>query len=735
MRREHRVSTGSENEKKQIIIMNKKSITLLALLIMLGSQLFAQFAEAQGIASLQIDDLMNRKLYPSSLSNIQWRNNNQFTWNDNNRIVQSTVKPGITDTIFSLDELNAAVEKIQQKKLKYIPAFKWENENVFRYSNDSKVFRYNMLTQNLALVNTFEPEGENSEFEPTTGRIAFTKENNLYVSENGKTTAVTNDSDKGIVNGKTVHRNEFGIDGGIFWSPKGNLLAFYRMDETMVTEYPLVNIDERVAKVEYIRYPMAGMESHHVTVGVFDPVKNLVIYLKTGEPAEQYLTNITWSPDEKYIFIAILNRDQNHMWLNKYDALTGDFVKTLFEETDNEYVEPLHGLVFLKTNPSQFIWQSRRDGFNHLYLYDVEGNLVKQVTKGLWEVTDYQGFDPKETKIFYTSTQESPLERHLYSVVMKTGKTIKYTSNKGTHTTLVSPEGKYIVDKLSSLNVGSQTTLLNEKGEKVRLIAEDVNPLKDYKLGVTSFVTLKADDGSDLYGRLILPVGFDPSKKYPTLVYVYGGPHSQLVTNTWLGGANLYFNYLASKGYIVWTLDNRGTSNRGANFEQVIHRHLGDIESRDQMVGVNYLKSLPYVDANRMGIDGWSYGGFMTLTTILRNPGVFKVATCGGPVIDWKYYEIMYGERYMDTPEQNPEGYKKACILNYVDQLQGKLLVIHGAQDNTVVWQNSLQFIQTCIQKGKQVDYFVYPQHEHNVSGPDRLHLYRKLAEYYDQNL
>jgi len=342
----------------------------------------------------------------------------------------------------------------------------------------------------------------------------------------------------------------------------------------METEYPLVNIDERIAKVENIRYPMAGMASHHVTVGVFDPVKNLVIYLKTGEPAEQYLTNITWSPDEKYIFIAVLNRDQNHMWLNKYDALTGDFIKTLFEETDNEYVEPLHGLDFLKTNPSQFIWQSRRDGFNHLYLYDTEGNLVNQVTKGSWEVTAFQGFDPKETKIFYTSTQESPLERHLYSVELKTGKTFKYTSAKGTHSTLVSPDGKMVIDRLSSLEIGSRTSLINEKAAVVRLIAEDINSLKDYNLGETKFVTLKADDGSDLYGRMILPVGFDASKKYPSLVYVYGGPHSQLVSDTWLGAANLYFNYLATKGYIVWTLDNRGTSGRGAEFGQAIHRHL-----------------------------------------------------------------------------------------------------------------------------------------------------------------
>ncbi len=710
--------------------MNKKSTsTLLGLLLILVSTLFAQQKQ------LAIDDLMNRKLYPSSLSNMQWRSNGLFTWNASNHIVQSTVKTGITDTLFSLDELNLIVEKNGQKKLKGLPAYKWDDENNFGYSNDLKVFRFNMLTKILTVVNSYDKDGENIDFEPLTGRIAFTKENNLYVSLNGNTLAVTSDTVKGIVNGKTVHRNEFGIKGGTFWSPKGNLLAFYRMDETMVTQYPLVNIDERIATVEYIRYPMAGMASHHVTVGVFDPSGNEVIFLKTGEPAEQYLTNISWSPDERYIFIAVLNRDQNHMWLNKYDALNGDFVKTLFEETNDAYVEPLEGLTFLKTDPSRFIWQSRRDGYNHLYLYDVEGNLVKQLTKGAWEVTALQGLDPKETKIFYTSTQESPLERQLYSVEVKTGKTLKYTSGKGTHTTFVSHDCKNILDKLSSLEVGSRTTLVNEKAESVRMVAEDVNPMKEYTLGATSLVTLKADDGSDLYGRLILPLGFDAAKKYPVLVYVYGGPHSQLVTNTWLGGANLYFNYLATKGYIIWTLDNRGTSNRGATFEQVIHRHLGDIESKDQMVGVDYIRSLPYVDAKRIGIDGWSYGGFMTLTLKLRNPGVFKVATCGGPVIDWKYYEIMYGERYMDTPEQNPEGYKKACLLNYVDQLDGKVLVIQGAQDNTVVWQNSLQFIQTCIKKGKQVDYFVYPQHEHNVSGTDRLHLFRKLAEYYEQNL
>jgi dipeptidyl-peptidase-4 len=488
--------------------------TLLVILIVTTSQIFAQQKQ------LAIGDLMNRKLYPSSLVNLQWRSKNLFTWNANNRIVQSVVKTGIIDTILTLEALNQVVEKNQLKTLRNMPAYHWENENTFRYTNDSKIFRFNMLTKELLMVNSYEPEGENAEFEPVTGRIAFTKENNLCVSDKGKLLAVTNDSDKGIVNGKTVHRNEFGIDGGIFWSPKGSLLAFYRMDETMVTQYPLVDINERVAKVEYIRYPMAGMASHHVTVGVFDPVKNMVIFLKTGEPAEQYLTNISWSPDEKYIFIAVLNRDQDHMWLNKYDAVTGAFVKTLFEETDKEYVEPLKGLAFLKTNPSQFIWQSRRDGFNHLYLYDIEGKLLKQITKGNWEVTANQGFDPKETKIFYTSTQESPLERHLYSVELKTGKTLKYTSEKGTHTTLVSPDSKFIIDRLSSLNVGSKYSIVNDKAETVRLISEEINPLKNYSLGETKFVILKADDGSDLFGRLTLPLGFDASKKYPLIVYV-----------------------------------------------------------------------------------------------------------------------------------------------------------------------------------------------------------------------
>ncbi|MBK7172684.1 MAG: S9 family peptidase [Bacteroidales bacterium] len=709
-----------------------KQMKFSLLVIALGTLLMPAFAQEKILAP---DDLMNRKFYPQSLVNLQWRSNEAFTWVAKNCLVQQTIANTVSDTLLSLEKLNAALTAIKLDKQKSFPSITWIDANQFRFIRTGKLIVYQFSEASAKVLNTFDPAAENSDLNPTTGNVAYTIGNNLMVSLNGSTIAVTNDADENIVNGQSVHRNEFGIDKGTFWSPKGNLLAFYRMDQTMVTDYPLVNINERIAKVENMKYPMAGMKSHHVTLGVFDPIKGVLHYIKTGEPAEQYLTNISWSPDEKYIFIAVVNRAQNHMWLNQYDAATGDFIKTLFEETDNEYVEPLHELSFLKTRPDQFIWQSRRDGWNHLYLYNINGNLVKQLTTGKWEVTQFLGWDAKESQVYFLSTEAGALDRQLYSVEMKSGKMSRLTDTEGTHTIFLSPATNHFIDRVSSLRVGTRYTFYPEKRKNERVIFEDVNPLKDYQMGETIMVTLKADDGSDLFGRLIKPAGFDAAKKYPVLIYVYGGPHSQLVTNTWLGGAGLFLNYMAQQGYIVFTLDNRGTSARGADFEQCIHRQLGKMEMSDQMKGVEYLKTLPYVDASRIGLDGWSYGGFMTLMMKLNNPGVFKVASCGGPVVDWKYYEIMYGERYMDTPEENEEGYKYANVMNYIDKLEGKLLVMHGAQDNTVVWQNSLQFIQECILKGKQVDYFVYPNHEHNVSGKDRIHMFRKLAEYYHDNL
>lgn len=567
------------------------------------------------------------------------------------------------------------------------------------------------------------------------------KDGNLYVD--GK--LVERGDGYNIVLGESVHRNEFGINGGLFWSPKQSRLAFYRMDQSMVVDYPLVNTKAREAEPMPIKYPMAGMQSHWVTVGVYDPATEKLIYLNTCRDTtvherEMYLTNIAWSPDEKYVYIAKVNREQNHMWLEQYDATTGAFVKVLFEETNPRYVEPCEPMIFTPKG-DQFLWFSMRDGYKHLYLYNADGSLVKQVTKGEYEVEEFIQFDKKGENIFVYANKDNLAGRDAYRVNLKKGTmeclTMQENGLHGTHTVALNEAGTTWVDVWSSVDVPARADLrdLKHKNPLMTFYTAET-PLKDYAMPGIKLGTLKAADGkTDLFYRLITPPNMKPGEKYPTLVYVYGGPHSQLVTDSWLAGGNLYFLRLAQQGYVVFTLDNRGTDNRGFEFESCTHRRLGEIEMADQMEGVKFLQSLPYVDKDRMGVEGWSFGGFMTITMKLAHPEVFKVGCAGGPVIDWKWYEIMYGERYMDTPQENPEGYEATSLLNKAKNLEGRLLVIQGAEDNTVVPQHSTEFIERCINNYKQVDYFAYPHHEHNVLGRERLHLYQKMFQYYEDFL
>jgi dipeptidyl-peptidase-4 len=709
-----------------------KQFLLIAALIFVSWQ--QSFAQGKMIDPGEI--MTNRKLYPTGLSNLQWRGDtDNFTWQEATLLLQGNVKNSKTDTILTLSAFNRSLTESGIAEMRRLPFAGWKNNSVISFTSGDKFLEYDFVSAQVKVVNSSDSLAENIEMAPGTSWVAYTIKNNLYISDGVQKFQVTHDENPGIVNGKSVHRNEFGIEKGIFWSPSGKLLAFYRMDESMVTEYPLVDATARVAGLNNIRYPMAGMKSHHVTVGIFNPETRETVFMKTGEPAEQYLTNIAWSPDQKSLYIAVLNRDQNHMKLNRYNAVSGDFELTLFEEINERYVEPLHPMIFLPGKPGQFIWQSQRDGFNHLYLYGTDGKLIRQLTSGNWMVNDVVGFEAGGEGIFYTSTEVSPLERHLYYLNLKNLKKLRLTAETGTHTPVLRADGKYFISRYSSRSVPAEIYLADHKSKKIRTLHTSVNPLEGFALGETSFITLKAGDGTDLYCRLIKPAGFDPARKYPVFIYVYGGPHAQLVTETWLGGANLFLNYMAQQGYVVFTLDNRGSANRGFAFESVIHRNLGKAEMEDQMTGVEYLKSLPWVDAERIGVDGWSYGGFMAISLKLSYPEVFKVASAGGPVIDWKFYEVMYGERYMDTPEQNPEGYKSASLLEKAGKLEGKLLIIHGAQDNTVVWQHSLEFLRACISAGKQVDYFVYPTHEHNVMGPDRSHLFIKIADYFNEYL
>jgi dipeptidyl-peptidase-4 len=565
--------------------------------------------------------------------------------------------------------------------------------------------------------------------------FSFVENNNVFVSVKGQVKQVTKDGSYEIVNGKSVHRDEFGITKGTFWSPKGNYLAYYRMDQSDVTDYPIIDWTTYPAGNKNIKYPMAGNKSHYVTLHIYDVKTGTSYAVTTGGPKDQYLTNVAWSPDEQKIYIAILNREQNHCKLNEYDVVTGALLKTLFEEKDEKYTEPLHPMLFVKNNPKQFIWQSRRDGFNHCYLYSSDGKLVSQLTKGNWEVKEVNGFDANGENLVFQANEQSPVNQDAYTVNLKNGKMKRLTQGNGMHQVTLSPGGDVIVDNFSSCYVPREYRIINTANGNASLLFKAENPVKDYKLGTWSLFSIKNSEGTDLYCRLFKPTNFDSTKKYPVLVYLYNGPHSQLVTNTWMAGGELWYQYMAQKGFIVFTLDGRGTSNRGKAFEQAIHRQLGTKEMEDQLKGVEYLKSLPYVDASRMGVHGWSYGGFMTTSLMTRHPGVYKVAVAGGPVIDWSYYEIMYGERYMDTPQENKAGYDANNLLNHVDKLKGKLLMIHGAQDDVVVWQHSILYQKKAVDKGVQLDYYVYPGHMHNVLGRDRAHLMEKITNYFIDNL
>lgn len=700
--------------------------TSLALLVM------GQLAIAQNKKYTMNDAVMGLR------SNLAIKNISQFTWANgqneylqrvNNAYLKTNLQTMKQDTLVSFSRLNPELKT----KLKSLPYFSFEGDKIY-WKNGNEFYQVEQKSDFWDIKSWFNlpKNAENIHLIAEKNGAVFTDKNNLFYHENGKTQQITNDTDENIINGQSVHRNEFGINGGIFIAPSKNKVAFYRMNQTMVEDYPIVDWSSAPAKNTNIKYPMAGRKSHEVTLGVYDFRTQKTIFVQTEGDKEQYLTAVSWSPDSKFIFIAVLNRDQNHMKFNQYDAETGRFIKTLFEEKSDKYVEPQHAVTFLPNSNTDFIWQSQRTGYNHLFLYNINKGLVAQLTSGDWLVNDLLGFNADKKEIYFSSTKETPLEEHLYKVNWQNKKITRIDNAKGVHYGILSKDGNWLYDVYSNAETPRVANLINTQTLQTKNLLTAENPLKDYAQPEVKNITLKADDGTPLYGKLILPTDFDTSKKYPVIVYLYGGPHAQLITNSFPASGNLWYDYMAQNGYVVFSMDGRGSSNRGLKFEQATFRNLGDVEMKDQMKGVEYLKSLPFVDTDRMGVHGWSFGGFMTTSLMLKYPNVFKVGVAGGPVIDWKMYEIMYTERYMDTPQNNPEGYANTNLLDKVQNLQGKLLMIHGTQDDVVVWQHSVDFLKSAVDKGVQLDYFVYPGHAHNVMGKDRVHLMQKITDYFN---
>ena len=663
------------------------------------------------------------------------------------RLVQTDVeecylidtKTGEKHLLFTLDDINTWAESDSVRYVRHLmnATFPYPSQPIVAVGNRKAFILVDFEAKKVVWQDSISGQ-EANDWNAQSRATAYVENHQLFIADaQGKKHQLSTDGSREIVYGQSVHRNEFGINKGTFWSPDGMRLAFYRMDQSMVTDYPQVDIFPREATHEPDKYPMAGMTSHKVTVGVYDLQSQQTVYLQAGDPTDRYFTNIAWSPDSKTVYILELNRGQNDCRLVSYNAITGERIAELYRETSDKYVEPQNPIQFLPWDDTKFILQSEKDGYNHLYLFDVKGKELKQLTKGPWVVMEVVGFNRKSQSIIIRSNELSPLQSNLYAVNVKTGKRTLLDRGIGvTRSVSLSASGQQAVEKFSAPDIPRIIDIVNtSNGKRYELLnAED--PWQNYQQPIFENGSIKAADGlTDLYFRMVKPADFDASKKYPTVVYVYGGPHAHNVDASWHWMSRSWETYMAQKGYILFILDNRGSENRGRDFEQATFHQLGQIEMQDQMKGVDYLRTLPYVDMDRLGVHGWSFGGFMTISLMTNYPDVFKVGVAGGPVIDWKWYEVMYGERYMGTPENNPEGYARTSLLAKAKNLKGKLQIITGYNDNTVVPQHCLSFLDACIKADTQPDFFAYPGEEHNMRGHASVHLHERITQYFEDYL
>lgn len=711
-------------------------------------------ASAQGLKSPTLDDLLwggknYWNLQPTTLRTAFW--GDRLMKLGEKEVTYYRTAKGTADkgTAFTLEQVNKALENYkrttdngQQTSLGTVSrltnaSFPEAGKPVALLTSSEVRFLYDWKKQQVIWYQQIPGQGTQwSEFSAAGRSLAFVRNWNLFVLDaEGREHQLSTDGTRELQYGMSVHRDEWGIHKGTFWSPSGKKLAFYRMDQTMVTDFPLVDINHRVAELVPEKYPMAGMASHKVTVGVYK-VEDNIVWLQAGDPTDRYFTNITWSPDEKRIYMIELPRSQDKAELVEYDAETGARLRVLYTETHEKYVHPMHELTFLPWDSSKFIYQSERDGYNHLYLFDTDGHELCQLTKGDFIVKSLVGFNEKTRSVIVVSTESSDIRNNIYSVNIETGKRTLLDNGIGIHRPILSAGGQWILDTWRAPDTFRQYDLISSVKPQKFTLQTDLNPWREYSMPEVKHGTLTAADGTTtLHYRMVLPLGFNPAKKYATVVYVYGGPGLRNVEESWNYAARPWEYYMANRDYILFILDNRGSCDRGLNFENCTFRHLGDEEMKDQIKGVEYLRTLPYVDQERLGVHGWSFGGFMTTNLMCSYPDVFKVGVAGGPVIDWKYYEVMYGERYMDSPQENPDGYAQTSLLNKAKNLKGRLQIIVGYNDPTCVLQHSMSFLRACEDAGTQPDYFVYPGQGHNMDGSDMVHLHERITRYFDDYL
>lgn len=616
-----------------------------------------------------------------------------------------------------------------------------QNEPIYRRSSKAYYYVFDLDTRKVTPISTQEGKQQYATFSPDATKVAFMRDNDLYINDltSGNEIRITNDGKYNhIINGGSdwVYEEELSFAKAFFWSPDGKKIAFYKFDESQVREFSMMLYDSLYPTVYKFKYPKAGEKNSDVSIHIYDLAENSTKTIDTGTEKDQYIPRVKWTQDPSTLLILRMNRHQNHLEYLFANVNTGD-TKVILEERDKYYIDINDDLTFLKDG-KHFILTSERDGYNHVYLYDISGKLIRPITKGNWEVTNLYGIDEKSGTLYYQSTESSPLERDIYSIHISGNKKRKISTQTGTNNATFSADFSYYILNHSSVNTPPYITLNNNKNGKVERVLEDNSLAKqtamEYGIIPREFFQFNTSENISLNGYMIKPKNFDKNTKYPVLMYVYGGPGSQNVANSW--AHSVWFDYLAQKGYLVVCVDNRGTGFRGAEFKKMTYMNLGKYETIDQIEAAKWLGEQSYVDKNRIGLWGWSYGGYMASLAITKGADVFKTTIAVAPVTSWRYYDTIYTERYLRTPQENPEGYDDNSPINFADQLKGNFLLVHGTADDNVHFQNSMMFSEALIQANKAFDQAYYPNKNHGISGGNTsIQLYTKLTNFVLNNL
>jgi dipeptidyl-peptidase-4 len=700
-----------------------------------------------------IDDVFtNRSFAPKSIMGLQWFDNgNSYSFLKMNPETKSmdmwqhNLKSGEEKVIVSGSEL-----KLKEEDAPFvIRNYEWSPNGRFilftgmlparSLKSGGTFYLFDFSEKNFFLLAESEQEQINAQFSPDGNKLGFVRGDNLFTVDifTKEEKQLTFDGTENILNGHFdwVYEEEFSIIKGFEWSPDSKTIAYWRLDQTEVPQIQIQKWDSLYLNSIDMRYPKAGAKNSDVKIGIVSVETGKNVFADLGSETDIYIPRIKFTSNPNTLSIQRLNRLQNKLDFLFADVATGK-TTTVFTESDPCWIEIHDNLKFLKDG-KHLIWQSEQDGFNHFYLKDYSGKVINQITKGKWETDKIHFVDEQNKLIYYSSNERGVIYSDLYVIKFDGSGKKRLTENAGTHSINFSSGGEYFIDRYSNVSLIPSSFLFDKNGEKVRELAvSTMDGFKDYDMGTSEFVSFTTTDGVVLNGMLIKPSDFDQTKKYPVLIYNYSGPGSQIVKDSWQGANLIWHLMLAQKGYLVFMLDNRGTGGRGKEFKNIVYKNLGHWEVNDQIEGAKYLASLPFVDGERIGIWGWSYGGYLSALALMKGADYFKAAISVAPVTHWKFYDSIYTERFMSLPSLNPEGYETSAVLTYTDKLKGKLFLVHGTADDNVHFQNSVALVNKLIAENIQFETMYYPEKDHGIyGGKTRLHLYNKMTNFLLNNL